>query len=62
MLPTKYNNFYQDLQPAIPDSRMVTDPLRTPAYGTDASFYRLIPKIVIKANTETLQIHSLPGG
>ena len=53
MLPAKYNKFYQDLQPTIPDSRMVTDPLRTLAYGTDASFYRLIPKIVIKANTET---------
>jgi D-lactate dehydrogenase len=53
MLPAKYNKFYQDLQSAIPDSRLITDPLRTLAYGTDASFYRLIPKIVIKANTET---------
>jgi D-lactate dehydrogenase len=53
MLPDKYNKFYEDLQPAIPESRLITDPLRTLAYGTDASFYRLIPKIVIKANTET---------
>ena len=53
MLPAKYNKFYQDLRLAIPESRLVTDPLRTLAYGTDASFYRLIPKIVVKANTET---------
>jgi D-lactate dehydrogenase len=52
MLPTKYNEFREDLQPAIPESRLITDPLRTLAYGTDASFYRLIPRIVIKADTE----------
>ena len=52
MLPTKYNEFREDLQPAIPKSRLITDPLRTLAYGTDASFYRLIPRIVIKADTE----------
>ena len=53
MLPDRYNKFLEDLQPAIPESRLITDPLRTLAYGTDASFYRLIPKIVIKANRET---------
>ena len=53
MLPDKYNNFLNDLQLVIPEARLITDPLRTLAYGTDASFYRLIPKIVIKANTET---------
>ena len=52
MLSAKYNKFYEDLRSAIPDSRLITDPLRTLAYGTDASFYRLIPEIVIKANTE----------
>jgi D-lactate dehydrogenase len=31
---------------------LATDPLRTLAYGTDASFYRLIPKLVVRANTE----------
>ena len=54
MLPTKYNKFYEDLQPAIPESRLITDPLRTLAYGTDASFYRLIPQIVIKADTKKI--------
>ena len=53
MLPEKYSKFIQDLQKIIPAARLITDPLRTLAYGTDASFYRLIPKIVIKADTET---------
>lgn len=37
---------------SIPDHRIISDPLRTLAYGTDASFYRLIPKVVIKAEDE----------
>lgn len=48
----KYQQLYDDLRTFIPEQRLFTDPLRTLAYGTDASFYRLIPKIVIKANTE----------
>ena len=53
MLTDNYRQFYADLHTVIPDQRIFTDPLRTLTYGTDASFYRLIPKIVIKANTET---------
>ncbi len=52
MSPAKYSKFYEELKPIIPESRLITDPLRTLAYGTDASFYRLIPRIVIKADTE----------
>ncbi len=52
MLDAAYRLFYNDLKSFIPESRMATDPLRTLAYGTDASFYRLIPKIVVRANTE----------
>jgi len=51
-LPEKHANFYHRLTAFIPEERLITDPLRTLAYGTDASFYRLIPKIVIKADTE----------
>jgi D-lactate dehydrogenase len=32
----------------IGSERIFTDPVRTFAYGTDASFYRLNPKMVIK--------------
>jgi len=52
MLSGNYSRFYTDLNTFIPDTRMITDPLRTLAYGTDASFYRLIPEIVIKADSE----------
>jgi D-lactate dehydrogenase len=52
MLPVKYQQLYDDLRTFIPGTRLFTDPLRTLAYGTDASFYRLIPKIVIKADSE----------
>ena len=52
MLDAAYRQLYHDLKPFIPESRMATDPLRTLAYGTDASFYRLIPKIVVRADTE----------
>jgi D-lactate dehydrogenase len=53
MLSEKYRQFYSDLRAFIPDQRLFTDPLRTLAYGTDASFYRLIPQIVIKADSES---------
>ena len=36
----------------IEDGRLIDDPLRTLAYGTDASFYRLVPKLVVKVRTE----------
>jgi D-lactate dehydrogenase len=52
MRDADYRCFYNHLKSFIPESRMATDPLRTLAYGTDASFYRLIPKIVVRADTE----------
>ena len=36
----------------IPQERIITDAVRTYAYGTDASFYRLVPKIVVKVHNE----------
>jgi D-lactate dehydrogenase len=52
MLPDRYQRFLADISGRIPSGRLFTDPLRTLAYGTDASFYRLIPKIVVRADTE----------
>ena len=49
LLSGKYLEFYEDLKELIPQNRIFTDPVRTLAYGTDASFYRLIPKIVVWA-------------
>jgi len=51
-LPDNYRTFYGRIKQFIPEERLFCGPLRTLAYGTDASFYRLIPKIVVKAHTE----------
>lgn len=59
MLTGNYFSFYNDLLTYIPDNRIISDELRTLAYGTDASFYRLIPKLVVKAETEEDIIHTL---
>jgi D-lactate dehydrogenase len=42
-----YLSFYDAVKTFVPQSRIFTDPLHTITYGTDASFYRLVPKIVI---------------
>jgi len=47
-----YASFCNQLSGHIPEERIIRDPLRTLAYGTDASFYRLIPRVVVKANSE----------
>jgi D-lactate dehydrogenase len=49
-LPENYQAFHKEVSDFIPPARLFCDPFRTLAYGTDASFYRLIPKIVIKAS------------
>jgi len=52
MLYGKYKTLYDKLVGTIDKKRIFHDPLHTLAYGTDASFYRLIPKIVIRADNE----------
>ena len=52
MLSGKYLILYNRLSGNIDSNRMFHDPLHTLAFGTDASFYRLIPKLVIKAASE----------
>ncbi len=52
MLTGKYSDLYDRLARQIDKKRIYHDPLYTLAYGTDASFYRLIPKIVIKTINE----------
>jgi len=41
------------LRESFPPERLIRDPLRTLAYGTDASFYRLIPQLVAIIENET---------
>ena len=52
MLTEHYATFLQNITRLIPEERIIQDELRTLAYGTDASFYRLIPKLVVKVETE----------
>ena len=52
MSPTAYESLQRDLQGFIPESRLISDPLRTLAYGTDGSLYRLIPKLVVRVESE----------
>lgn len=52
MLPAAYQRFYDAISKWIPKQRLITDPLRTITFGTDASFYRLIPKIVVNVENE----------
>jgi D-lactate dehydrogenase len=53
MLAPSYQKLKDILSISIDSKRILTNPLQTLAYGTDASFYRLIPQIVILAHNET---------
>lgn len=52
MVAEKYQQFINKVSSLIPQERLVTDPLKTLAYGTDASFYRLLPQVVVQAHNE----------
>ena len=49
MLQGNYKKFYTEIVNTISKKFIHTDKIHTLTYGTDASFYRLIPKIVINA-------------
>ena len=44
--------FLNEIKAILPSERVYTDELRTLAWGTDASFYRMTPKVVIRAKDE----------
>ena len=52
MLTENYKVLYERLTATIDQKRIFHDPLHTLAFGTDASLYRLIPKMVIRAKDE----------
>ena len=52
MVKSSYTLFLQEIRGLIPQDRIYTDELRRLAWGTDAGFYRLIPQIVIRSNSE----------
>ncbi len=47
-----YEALYQELATTFPEPRLIGDPLRKLAYGTDASFYRLVPQLVVIVEDE----------
>ena len=46
------SQFLEELRQLLPSERIYTDELRTLGWGTDASFYRQIPKVVIRSDGE----------
>lgn len=48
----KYSQFIKDISAFIPADRIYTDDVRTLAWGTDAGFYRLLPKVVVRTASE----------
>ena len=47
-----YDALHRLLSEFIPDERLVTDPLRLLTWGTDASFYRLVPQLAVVVESE----------
>lgn len=50
-LPANYQEFFNQIAIFIPQTRIFADPIRTYAYGVDASLYRINPKLVVKVRT-----------
>jgi len=48
----RYTAFKKDVRTMIGDERVIDDAVRTFAYGTDASFYRLNPQAVVRVHSE----------
>ena len=54
-----YAQLYRILAQRLPSQRLIMDPMRTLAFGTDASFYRLIPKLVVLTTNEAEVAYTL---
>lgn len=52
MITGNYALLYDQLTKIIDSKRLITNPLQLLAYGTDASVYRLIPKLAIWVHSE----------
>lgn len=48
----RYSRFLEEVGKFVPKNALYTDELRRFAWGTDAGFYRLVPKIVIRSSNE----------
>jgi D-lactate dehydrogenase len=52
VLSGRYLELYQAISRWVPAEQLIHDELRTLVLGTDASLYRLVPQLIIKAETE----------
>ncbi|MDD5053168.1 MAG: FAD-binding and (Fe-S)-binding domain-containing protein [Sulfuricurvum sp.] len=52
ILSEKYLTFYKELSKVLPIDRIYLDEVRKLAWGTDAGFYRLIPKMIVRSSNE----------
>ena len=52
MATKDYTLFLQEARKFLPEERIYTDELRRLAWGTDAGFYRLIPQLIIRSDSE----------
>jgi D-lactate dehydrogenase len=59
-LPEPYRRFHDEAAGFLPPGAVIADPVRTLAFGTDASFYRLVPRLVIRIANEE-QVRRLLG-
>ncbi len=50
--PAPYDRVAARLAERLPEHRLIADPLRLMAWGTDASLYRLVPKLVVVVESE----------
>jgi D-lactate dehydrogenase len=51
-LPSNYRQLIRILSESIPVERIITSPLQLLAYGSDASQYRLVPKVIVQVHSE----------
>ena len=51
-MENKHSQFLSAVRAFVPKTAVYTDGLRRFAWGTDAGFYRLVPKIVIRSSNE----------
>src|SRR5476651_2755529 len=58
-LPPPYDMLLASVSSRIAADRLITDPLRLLAWGTDASFYRLVPKLAVVVESEEEMIFLL---
>ncbi len=52
MFSATYSEFVEAVKAVVPKKDIITDPLQTAVYGTDASFYHLTPKVVLNVTDE----------